>query len=127
MLRWAEIVQASPIRAARLTAGSAEAPIQIGGAGRCTDRATTRALRNWKYCPSKSTTSWVSRARVAVTSSSNRVTRPLMGTPKASNSFGIQPSPRPNRSRPPVMASSVAASSASCTGFRAGETMTRGA
>jgi len=52
MVAWGLMSQASPSRAARLTAGSLLAAIQMGGRGLCTGRMFMRTLASRQPGPS---------------------------------------------------------------------------
>ena len=78
--------QQSPSRAARRIAGSALAPIQIGGCGFCTGRGDAEAPFKVKCDATMSTESSVHSRRTASRFSSNRRTRSFCVVPNARNS-----------------------------------------
>ena len=78
--------QQSPSRAARRMAGSALAPIQMGGCGFCTGLVPTDAPCKVKCEPTMSTASSVHSRLTASKFSSKRCTRSFWVVPKARNS-----------------------------------------
>ena len=78
-------------------------------------------LSKFTYSPWYDALSSFHNARIAAMFSSLRFPRSLNGTPIASNSSFIQPTPVPSSMRPFDMKSSVASSFASTTGLRCGK------
>ncbi len=116
---------ASPMRAARRSAGPLSPPTQIGGCGFCTGFGSKPILENRTCLPSNFGASLVQSSTKARTYSSVTVPRASKsGASMASNSSRIQPAPIPSVSRPPERTSMVERILAVSTAGRCGTTMT---
>ena len=117
--------QPLPSWAARRMAGRLSPPTQMGGWGFCTGLGKKDMLEKLQYSPWKDGLSLVHSSLKARMYS--LVTAPRSwkgGSPKASNSSCIQPTPTPTMTRPWERTSSVANALAVTTGLRCGTIMT---
>ena len=109
--------QPSPSRAERRTPTRPIAPIQSGGCGSCHGWMCGRASSSGQNRPACVTWSSVQSRFIRATDSSSIANRAREVDPRAVNSSSRYPAPIPTTSRPRLMMSSVASSSASATGW----------